>query len=243
LNCQQKLRVDKKNVLGIITARGGSKGIPRKNIKLLLGRPLIYYTIEAGKSARLLDRLIVSTEDREIADIAMGYGVEVPFMRPPELALDDTPSLPVLQHAISYMEQVDFFYPEIIVLLEPTAPLRRAEHIDEGIKKILDTDADSVISVCPLKKNPYGIKIVEGDRAFNFIESDKIYTRRQDLPKLYRFNAALYISKHHVIMKENRILGDDVRAIFMAPEESVNIDLPMDFMLAEVLLRQREEHR
>lgn len=235
--------MDKKTVLGIIIARGGSKGIPRKNIKPLLGKPLIYYTIEAGKSSRLLDRLIVSTEDKEIADIARSYRAEVPFMRPLELALDDTPSLSVLQHAISFMEQMGYFYPDIIVLLEPTAPLRRAEHIDQGIRKILDTNADSVISVCPLEKNPYGIKRVDGDRAFNFIESDKTYTKRQDLPKLYRFNAALYITKSHIVMKENRILGDDVRVIFMAPEESVNIDLPMDFMLAEALLRQRENRR
>ena len=142
-------------IVGVIPARSGSKGIPNKNIKPLAGRPLIYYTIQAGLESRLLNRLLVSTDSPEIEDIAKGYGAEVPFLRPAELAQDDTPRLPVVQHAARYLEKTEGYKPDIMVTLQPTSPLRRAEHIDAAIDMLISTKADRVLSVCEAEHSPY----------------------------------------------------------------------------------------
>jgi len=139
---------EKKNILAVITARGGSKGIPRKNIKKLGGKPLIIYTIDSVKKSTLITDVIVSTDDEEIASVCREHGVEVPFVRPKELAQDDTPHLPVMQHAIDFMEKKNNMTYDIAVIFQPTSPFRTVDDIDGTIKKLIDTNADSAVSLC-----------------------------------------------------------------------------------------------
>lgn len=224
--------------LAIITARGGSKSIPRKNIKMLAGKPLIVWTIQAARSSTLLDRVIVSTDDSEIAAISSAAGAEVPFLRPAKLALDETPSLPVLQHAVRWLEANENFHPDLVVTLQPTSPLRRAEHIDEAIALELETNADAVVSVSRAP-SPFWMKRLEGNRVFPFMPDAPEYTRRQDLPPVYRVNGAVYVTRYKVLMEQNRIQGHDTRAIVMDDESSIDVDTLLDFKFAELVLKQR----
>lgn len=226
--------------IGLITARGGSKSIPRKNVKLLAGKPLIAYTIEAGLQAQSLDRLIISTDDEEIAKLARRYGAEVPFLRPKELAADDTLTLPVVQHAVRWLEENEEAEIDVVVTLQPTSPLRRAEHIDLAVKKLLDTNADSVVSVCLAEHSLYWMKRLEGDRVFPFLPDAPEYTRRQDLPPVYRLNGAVYVTRRDVLMEQGRVLGKDTRAIVMDWESSIDIDTMLDLKLAELILQERQ---
>lgn len=137
-----------KTVLGIITARGGSKGVPRKNIKDLGGKPLIAWTIEAAKESGVFSRIILSTDDEEIAEVGKKYDAEIPFMRPSELAQDTTPTLPVLIHAVNWLKENDNFYPDYTVILQPTVPFRQGWHLHEAVKLLESSGAGSVVSVC-----------------------------------------------------------------------------------------------
>jgi len=230
----------KPNIIAIIPARGSSKGIPRKNIRLLCGKPLIAYTIEAALSSKYIDKAVVSTEDGEIAKIAREYGAEV-IERPLELAQDDTPSLPVFQQVIKHLEEVRKFHPDIIVILQPTSPLRTVDDIDGAIEKFLSVDCDSVVSVCQASHPPQWMYTLEGDRVTPVIEGAKKITRRQDVPKVYQLNGAVYVTRRDIIMKENRVLGGDMRAYIMPVERSVDIDTELDFKLAELLIKERTQ--
>ena len=226
------------NIVGIIPARGGSKSVPGKNVRTLRGKPLIYYSIREAQRSSYLNRFVVSTEDKEIARIARGYGVEV-IERPYELAQDDIPSLLVYQHVIRYLEEVENFYPDIIVALQPTCPLRRAEDMDEAIKKFLEIGCDSVVSVCEIEHPPEWMYTLEGDRLKTVIKGGEKVTRRQDAAKVYRLNGAVYVTRRDVIMKENRVLGKNTRAYVMPPDRSIDIDTELDFKIAELLMRGR----
>ncbi|MGB0002035.1 MAG: acylneuraminate cytidylyltransferase family protein [Candidatus Acidiferrales bacterium] len=229
--------------LAIIPARGGSKGLPRKNILALGGKPLIAHTIEAARTAHSIQRIMVSTESPEIAQIARQYGAEVPFLRPPELAQDETPTLPVLQHVLTQLKASEGTEPEIIALLQPTSPLRRAEDIDRAVIILEQTRADSVVSLCAAEHHPAWMKRVEQGRVLPFLENAPEYTRRQDLPPVYRLNGAIYIIRRRVLLEENRILGRDTRALVMDAESSVDIDTPLDLKLAALIIRERENAR
>jgi len=227
-------------ILALIPARGGSKGIPYKNARLLMGKPLIAYTIEAALQSQYQLRVVVSTDDEEIAEVARTADAEVPFLRPAELARDKAPTLPVVQHALGWLEQHEGYKPDLVVLLQPTSPLRRAEHIDQGIKLLLQTDADSVVSVCEVEHSPYWMRVLDNEgRVKPFVEGDHEFSRRQDLPPVYRLNGALYVTKRRIVMEERCLLGDDVRALVMAREDSIDIDDEVDFLLAELLLKRR----
>lgn len=227
------------NILAVIPARGGSKGILYKNIAMLAGKPLIAHTIEEAKKSKALSRVIVSTDDKEIAKIAKGYGAEVPFMRPRELAADDTPTLLVLQHAVRWLEGNEEAEIDVVVTLQPTSPLRRAEHIDAAVQKLVDTGADSVVSVCLAEHSPYWMKRLEGDRVFPFLPDAPEYTRRQDLPPVYRLNGAVYVTRRDLLVEQGRVLGEDTRAIVMDWESSIDIDTMLDLKLAQLILRER----
>jgi len=204
------------------------------------GKPLITYTIEAAQQSQYRLRVVVSTDDEEIAKVARAAGADVPFLRPPDLARDETPMFPVVQHALHWLEQHEGYRPELVVLLQPTSPLRRAEHIDQGVKLLLETNADSVISVCEAEHSPYWMRVLDSEgRVMPFIESQREYLRRQDLPAVYRLNGALLITRRRIIIDEDRLLGDDVRALVMAREDSIDIDDEIDFLLAESLLKRR----
>ena len=167
------------NILGVITARGGSKGVPRKNIKDLGGKPLIAYTIEVAKKSELITHLITSTDDQKIAEIAKKYGCNVPFLRPKELARDNTPTLPVLQHATEFMEKKLGIKFDYLVLLQPTSPFRIAEDIDKTIQLLIDTpEADSSVSICEVEKNqhPMKAKRLKGNRVLPYCIEAVSYT-------------------------------------------------------------------
>ena len=229
----------KPKIIAIIPARGSSKGLPRKNVRLLNNKPLIYYTIREALGSKSLDRIIVSTEDKEITELAKAYGAEV-IARPVDLAQDDTPSLPVFQHAIQHLEEVEHYHPEVIVILQPTSPLRIAEDIDGVIEKFLQTDCDSVVSVCEVECPPQWMYTLKGDRLQPVIKEEKKTFRRQDVPEVYRLNGTVYVTHRDVIMKQNTVMGNDTRAYIMPLERSIDIDTETDFKLAEVLMRQME---
>ena len=175
-------------MLAIITARGGSKGLPQKNIRPLAGKPLIAYTIEAALQARLLDRTVVSTDDHQIAEIARQFGAEIPFLRPPELARDETIVYPVLTHALRWLDEHEGYRPDYVMLLQPTSPLRTAEDIDNSITIALEKNAEGVVSLCETKHHPYWTKQIAGDgQIVDFIPRNNphSYLRRQDLPPAY----------------------------------------------------------
>jgi len=229
-------------VLALIPARSGSKGIPGKNLRLLAGRPLIVHTIEQAKQSTKVNRVIVSTDGMKIAEISKEAGAEVPFARPSVLASDDTPAFPVVQHALQWLKQHEGYQPDVVVLLQPTSPLRRSEHIDQGVELLLKTQADSVISLCETEHSPYWMKLLdEKGQVKPFIESKIEYFRRQDLPIVYRLNGAIYATRYNIIKERNRLLGDDVRALVMTREDSVDVDDEIDFLLAELLLKRRLE--
>jgi len=228
------------NILAIIPARGGSRGIPRKNVRLLCGKPLIAYTIEVALSSKLVNRVVVSTEDKEIADISKEHGAEV-ISRPPELAQDDTPSLPVFQHAIKHMEEMEDYRPEIIVVLQPTSPLRIAEDIDRAIEEFLEAKYDSVVSVCEVEHPPQWMYTLAGERLKPLIKGGKKVVQRQDASKVYRLNGAVYVYSRDTAMKENRVPGRDTKAYIMPLERSIDIDTELDFKLAELLMSERKQ--
>lgn len=230
-------------ILAIIPARGGSQGVPRKNIRILAGKPLIAYTIKAALESKYHPRVMVSTDDESIAKIAKEMGAEVPFIRPAHLAQDDTPMLPVLQHAIGCLRESGY-NPDIIAVLQPTSPLRTSKHIDQAISILVDTGADSVVSVCEAEHSPYWMKKIDSEgRLTPFLNTEKEYTRRQDLPKVYRFNGAIFITRPDIIMNQGRLLGDDTRAYIMEPEDSIDIDTEFDFKVAEFLIKERFSYK
>jgi CMP-N,N'-diacetyllegionaminic acid synthase len=228
-------------VLGIVTARGGSKGIPRKNIVPLLGKPLLAYTAEAGLSAKRLDRVILSTEDEEIARVGRECGLDVPFLRPSELANDDTPTIPVLQDVVHRLEACAQKY-DAVLTLQPTNPLRQVEDIDGAILLLEQTGADSVISFVDVgEKHPARMKFVGPDGRLTdppFAEAFE-GQRRQDLPKIYLREGSIYLTRRNVLLEQNSLKGRDCRAWIIPPERYCNIDTPFDLFLAEQMLKYR----
>jgi CMP-N-acetylneuraminic acid synthetase len=223
--------------VGVIPARGGSKGIPHKNIRDLAGKPLIAYTVEAALKSNTLRRVIVSTDNVKIADVAKSYGAEVPFLRPAELAKDDTPGLLVVQHAVKFIEEDEGASLDVVVLLQPTSPLRGHSYIDIAVKKLLETGADSVITVCKVRHHPFSCFTCEGDRLFPFSRKGISVSRRQDLPEVYAENGAVYAVRRNVLLEQNSVYGKDTRAVVMPYEQSIDIDDYFDFFVAEMMLR------
>lgn len=229
-----------RKTVGLIPARAGSKGIPNKNIALLAGQPLIAYTIQAAIESRLLSRVLVSTDSPTIAQIAKKCGAEVPFLRPAELARDDTPRLPVVRHAVEYLERTEGYKPDLIVTLQPTSPLRRAEHIDSAIEMLVDMGADAVFSVCEAEHSPYWMRGVDDDgRLVPLLSGSEAYLRRQDLPVVYRLNGAVFAETYEAVCGDRPHADLDTRALVMERWESVDIDEELDLRLAEMQLSAR----
>jgi CMP-N-acetylneuraminic acid synthetase len=226
-------------VLGIVTARGGSKGIPRKNTIPLLGKPLLAYTAEAALSAKRLTRTILSTEDEEIASIGRAWGLDVPFLRSADLARDETPSIPVLQDAVRRLEQTGDHY-DAVFTLQPTNPLRRAQDIDGAVDLLERTGADSVISFVDVgEKHPARMKFInsEGKVIDPPFKEEFEGQRRQELPKLYLREGSIYLTRRSVLMEQGSVQGSDCRAWLIPEDRACNIDTPFDLFLAEQMLR------
>ena len=228
-------------VLGIIPARGGSKGVPRKNIKKLAGKPLLAYVLSAALKSRLLTDLVVSSDDSKILAVAKKYGGEkVVLKRPMELAKDNTPDVPVLQHAVRIMEAKNKIRYDLVVMLHATTPLLRTEDIDGCIKKLIETKAESVVSVYKVNDaNPIKMKKIENDRLVPYVDgfNENTTIRRQDLPPVYRRNAGIYVSKRRVVMEDGKVWGKEVRPFLMPEERSVDINNLLDFYFAEAAIK------
>jgi CMP-N-acetylneuraminic acid synthetase len=227
-------------VLGIITARGGSKGIPGKNLKLLAGKPLLAYTVETARRSGALDRVILSTEDERIAAAGRDLGCDVPFMRPLDLAHDDTPHLPVIQHATRWMEERASYRPDAVMILQPTSPLRTAEDIAAAVELLDRSGADSVLSVSevPAHSHPMRTLRVDGDgNAVLFVSGEPVrkrINRRQDLPPAWVMNGAIYVCRTRVLFDaEPSLYGSRVVAYRMPAERSLSIDDLEDWAAAE----------
>jgi CMP-N-acetylneuraminic acid synthetase len=225
-------------VLGLIPARGGSKGVPRKNIKPLRGRPLLAYTAEAALSSRRLSRVILSTEDEEIAEVGRGCGLEVPFLRPVELARDETPTLPVVQHAVRFLEAQGGRF-DAICLLQPTNPLRSADDIDACIRLLEDSGADAVITMLPVpdEYNPHWVyfRDDQGTLRLSTREAEPI-PRRQELPRAFHREGSVYVTRRETLMERNSFYGERLLGYEMDAHRCVNIDTHDDWLRAEILM-------
>lgn len=235
-------------ILGIIPARGGSKSIPRKNIKLLCGKPLIAWSIEEAKKSRHLTRIIVSTDDQEIADVARAYGAEVPFLRPKEIAEDLSTDVEFLLHGLDSLKEKEGYNPEMVLRLPPTSPLRTAAHIDEGIETLLKTpDADAARPICEAPKHPYKLWRIAESGVFLEPFLPKWFTGfdephnlpRQLFPKAYIHTGAMDILWVKTLREQQSTSGKKLAHFFMKPEDSINIDYPIDFEIAEFLMQKR----
>jgi CMP-N-acetylneuraminic acid synthetase len=228
-------------VLATICARGGSKRLKRKNLRQLAGEPLIAYTIQISLNCEEIERVVVSTDDKEIASVAREYGAEVPFIRPKELATDTAPKWPVLQHIVSFLKTRENYEPEIIVDLDPTAPLRKEKHISECLEALRNgpKDLDGVITVYKAQRNPY----------FNMVEYNaegylrlvktlpKTITRGQDAPTVYSLNASIYALWKDSLMRSNGLFDNRLKAVVMQPWTK-DIDTLLDFQIAEFLIEK-----
>ncbi len=226
--------------LAIITARGGSKGLKDKNIKSLNGKPLIAYTIEAATESNIFDKVIVSTDSEQIADVSREYGAEIPFIRPKELATDEAKSADVVLHALDYYKKQNENY-DYFILLQPTSPLRTGEDLSNAADLILEKGGNSVVGVCEVEHSPLWTNELPRSLSLEgFLHKEIINTRRQDLPVYYRINGALYICKPEIFWASRDFFGDKSYAYIMTKEASVDIDDETDFLFAELLLKQRK---
>jgi len=227
-------------VLGVVTARGGSKGVPGKNLKLLAGKPLIAYTIDAARASGVFDRLILSTDDDAIADAGRRCGCEVPFVRPAELARDETPHLPVLQHAVGWLETHDGYRCDLVMILQPTSPLRQPHHIREAVDLIARTGADSVVSVSAPPAHYHPLRMLRIDAAGAatlFVTGEPVrrrVNRRQDLPDAWVMNGAIYLFRRSLLdAADPSLYGDRSVAYVMPAPYGLSIDTAEDWADAE----------
>ena len=226
-------------VLGVIPARGGSKGVPGKNLRDLAGRPLLAYTVDAARASRRLNRVVLSTDDPAVADAGRRLGVDVPFMRPTHLASDDAPMLPVLVHAMDEMQALGFVA-DAVAVLQPTSPLRRAEHIDAAVELLASTAADAVVSVVevPHQFAPASLMRLEGDRLLPLTDAPMVLQRQQKAP-VYARNGPAVLVVRTAQLRKGSLYGDDTRALVMTSDDSVDVDTAWDFDLLVFLLARR----
>jgi len=224
-----------KNILGLIPARGGSKGLPGKNIKPLLAKPLIAWTIEQALASKYLDRVVVSTDDKEIAEISKKYGADVPYIRPKELAKDNAKGIDVVLHSIDWLEENDKQY-DLMMLLQPTSPLRRSEDIDKVIELLFLKEAKAIVSVCEVDHHPFWANTLPEDGCMkDFIRQEIMNENRQELPVFYRLNGAIYLAYCNYIKEQKGFFGEETFAYIMPQERSIDIDNNVDFELVKIL--------
>ena len=226
--------IEDKKILAVIPARGGSKGVPRKNIKLLAGEPLIAWTIKAAENSKYIDRVVLSSEDEEIIKIAQELGCDVPFMRPNSLAQDDTHGIEPILHAIDNCQGYDY-----VMMLQPTSPLRLTEDIDGCIEKFAKEKAKSCVSVCEPAKSPFWMYTIDN---INQLEPTlpelSLVPRRQDLPSVYALNGAIYIAKTKWLLENKNFISSETIGYVMPTSRSYDIDTLEDFKICELFLKE-----
>ena len=230
-------------VVAAIFARGGSKGVPRKNLRTLAGKPLIGHAIEAARSCRLIERVVVSTDDAEIAAVARSCGAEVPFIRPAELAQDDSPEWQAWQHAIRTLEREWAAEIGILVSVPATAPLRAVEDIEACISALRESDADVVITVTPAERNPYfNMVTLDGEHSAHLVlSSDQVFYRRQDAPTVYDMTTVAYAARKDFVMGATSVFDGRVKAVIVPKERALDIDTELDLAFAEFLMSRSEK--
>lgn len=225
------------NILGIIPARGGSKGVPNKNIKLLNGKPLIAYTSEIALASKQLSKVIISSDSQEIIEVARDLKLEAPFVRPTHLAEDNTPTLPVVLHALDFYEKQDVYF-DAVCLLQATTPFRTVAFLDDAIQKFKKAATDSLISVLeiPHEYNPHWAFTKKDTNTLKIATGEKeIITRRQELPKAFHRDGSIYITRTNILKERRSLFGDTIAYIESSRERYVNIDTLSDWKRAEGL--------
>lgn len=221
-------------VLGLVPARGGSKGIPGKNVRPLAGRTLLEYAAQAARESGVIDRLVLSTDDEAIAAAGRRAGIEVPFMRPGELASDETPMLPVIEHAVATLEQ-DGWSPEIVVLLQPTSPLRTPGHVRAAVEQLRESGADSVVTVVELPRHlsPDYVMRIEEERLVPFLPQGAGVTRRQDARAAFVRDGTVYAFWRRTLRETGSLYGRVCRPLVLPAAESLTLDSEEDWIEAE----------
>jgi N-acylneuraminate cytidylyltransferase len=222
--------INGKKILGVIPARGGSKGVPGKNIRMVAGKPLLAWTILAAQASKYLDRIILSSDAAEIIKVAKDWQLEVPFVRPANLALDTTPGIDPVLHALDELPGFDY-----VVLLQPTSPLRTADDIDRCIECCLESDAPGCVSVTEPDKSPYLMYTQVGKTLRPLLAGD-LYARRQDMPRVLALNGAVYVAAIAVLRETRAFVGAETVGYEMPKERSIDIDELLDFQIVETLL-------
>ena len=236
---------DSPRVLALVPARGGSKGIPRKNLQLLGGQPLVVHAVAAARAARRVSRVLCSTEDAEIADIARAAGAEVPFLRPAELAQDASEDWPVFKHALDWLMRNEAWAPDVVVNLRPTSPMRTPSHVDAAIQLLLDTGADSVKAICLARQHPHKMWMRQPNgRIEPYLKTPFRAARGPDVPRaqledVYWQNGVVDVTRREVILGQGVMIGQRVAGLVTALEDSIDIDTPLDLALAELLYARR----
>ena len=224
-------------VLAVVPARAGSKGVPGKNERLLAGKTLVARAAEAARESGVVDRCILSTDSERIAGLGRAAGLEVPFLRPAELARDESPMQPVIEHALLSVEH-DGFRPDVVLVLQPTAPLRRGEHIAAAVRLLEETGADSVVTVVeiPGHMSPQYAMRISGDQLEPFLPEGASITRRQDVEPAYSRDGTVYAVRRDVLAERHDLYGTDCRPLVLPAAESITIDSPEDWAAAEAIL-------
>ena len=224
-------------ILAVVPARGGSKSIPRKNVKPFAGKPLLAWTVEAALKVAKISRVIVSTDDLEIAETAQHFDADVPFIRPPELAQDDTEGVCTLLHAIKELPDFD-----AVLLLQPTSPLRTAEDVAGIIDLAIEQNATSVVSVCQANKHPFWMyKVAKNGTLDPFCGSEQAINRRQDLPVVYSLNGAVYFARTAWLSQTKVLIDRNTLGYVMPEERSIDIDTLFDWRLAESMMDMKHD--
>ena len=231
-------------VLGVIPARAGSKGVPNKNIRLINGKHLIYYSIFESLKSKLISDVVVSTDSKKFQNISIKYGAECPFIRPPELSGDGALAIPTIQHAVNEIEKINNIKYDYIVMLQPTSPMRKSAHIDDALSKLFRSNADALITVVNVNNNhPMKMKRFLGSDSISgtLVDYEKPPVEncpRQKLPPVYIVNGAIYATKRDVLMEKNSFQGQNCIGYIMNENESVNIDTEIEFLIAEALMKE-----
>jgi len=228
------------NILGLIPARGGSQGIPRKNLLTLGGKSLIELAVESARESELISRTVVSSDDMEIIEAARAAGGEAPFVRPGHLGRDQVSPIEVVRHAVDWLAHNQGWPTEVAVILQPTSPFRRGEHIDATLRLLLDSGAEAAMTVCEVDYSPYWmLRLDEEGRLSRFIDDGQVYTRRQDTPRVHKPNGMVYAIRAQALPGLNFFPFNNARGLVVSREESVNVDHPLDWRLAQLLWQDR----
>lgn len=221
-------------ILSIIPARGGSKGIPNKNIQQLSGKPLLVYSIESALNSRLINRIIVSTDDKKIAKIAYDSGAEVPFIRPKKYAKDNSSTSEVIKHTLTYLHNNESYKPDIVTVLQPTSLFRSSKIIDNSILLLQNTSASSVLTVAKIKKHPYSSFWYKNEYLKPFKKNFTKYYQRQKYPDLYYPTGDVYTFWNNILFKYGNIYGPKIKPLIIDDESTIDVDSLFDLFICEM---------